>query len=763
MVRSRQQTTVVAVFILILPAIALWTLYSERTQEMRVYFANALSPTATRCTNRSSSTPSGSQFQMKIDVLEPEIVDAFIKRGRLDAKTARKAPNNNNINSEILIIGVVTSTNIGSIDSITSFLRAYNASQVVIVGDVATDMQTMTHEAATDIYDDKRIHILGLREQYARYPDLAKALPSTGESRKNIGYVHALALGATYIWDFDRSIQDASKIPLLRKINNQKTTVLGPSLVGMMSAHEAVINPYLLYGPKEYVWPRGYPLSYTATRPFPFLSSMAATATPIPTATTKQRGRNNNNNQVAVDIVHVLPSRNADVDSVWQLQHSQVPLTWLPSRPLLGNTLVGIDPNKFSPYNAQSTLISRRAAWSLYLPHSVHARVSDVWRAYITQTILPLTNGIVAIAPPSVIQQQLQNPDSLNDGESPLHAQTTELIRFLDTYRRRLLRGYDAVTMMDDALDALIGLYATCAANSLFHDTSEVAAVVAWVKELRRLNVVEAPKVSLTNTLLTPRSNKNTDGVDTSNALVVMHLNWWHYDVVPLWRALHPEYHNVVYYCPDTFPCPSIAGIQVECLSKDVEGMFVYEGMFDAWRRHRGQYKYYLFMHDDAVVRPRFFRELFRNGTPSAPSSYPWSPDSQWSWTPQVKKSVELLQLEGVNVTCANGESVYSSMRSGQSDWYFIRDQDLGRMEALADRFRWAGLFHESAMPTLFACYIPDHHDYNLLTKWGENDRNNNTLYLEEFCAPGSPYDVTHPIKLKDRAGLESFFRARDC
>jgi hypothetical protein len=46
--------------------------------------------------------------------------------------------------------------------------------------------------------------------------------------------------------------------------------------------------------------------------------------------------------------------------------------------------------NVFAPYNAQATVHLKEAFWSMLLPMTVNGRVSDIWRSYITQSLLYL-------------------------------------------------------------------------------------------------------------------------------------------------------------------------------------------------------------------------------------------------------------------------------------------------------------------------------------------------------------------------------------
>lgn len=52
----------------------------------------------------------------------------------------------------------------------------------------------------------------------------------------------------------------------------------------------------------------------------------------------------------------------------------------------------------------QATLHFPPAYWGMLLPVTVHGRVSDIWRSYFTQALLPSTGAVTAFAPPWVEQ-----------------------------------------------------------------------------------------------------------------------------------------------------------------------------------------------------------------------------------------------------------------------------------------------------------------------------------------------------------------------
>ena len=92
-----------------------------------------------------------------------------------------------------------------------------------------------------------------------------------------------------------------------------------------------------------------------------------------------------------------------------------------------------IPENVVTPYNAQATLHFYDAFWALYLPVTVAGRVSDIWRSYFTQSILPSLGLSIGFLPrPLVIQNR--NPHSyIGDfkAEIPLYLKSFQLAKFV--------------------------------------------------------------------------------------------------------------------------------------------------------------------------------------------------------------------------------------------------------------------------------------------------------------------------------------------
>ena len=118
-----------------------------------------------------------------------------------------------------------------------------------------------------------------------------------------------------------------------------------------LTAAASVVNPYLLFGSNEYIWPRGYPIDWVKEREFPRIVNY----------------NNDDNTPHKIDVIQIMQDIDPDVDALWRLQYGVDNFQWLPMK-VLENTIIGIHPSNMAPFNAQATLLSQRALSFAYLP-----------------------------------------------------------------------------------------------------------------------------------------------------------------------------------------------------------------------------------------------------------------------------------------------------------------------------------------------------------------------------------------------------------
>ena len=186
-----------------------------------------------------------------------------------------------------------------------------------------------------------------------------------------------------------------------------------------LTSELSTTTPYLLYGSSDFIWPRRLPLEHLSEREFPSI--------------VKSEGLLDD---VQTDVVQVIQDYDPDVNALSRLQNSKsLPMDWKPSAVLKDHTnLIGIHPSRMTPFNAQATVLSRRALAIAFLPATVHGRVSEIWRSYIIQYFLARAvnpsavafSGTVAFSGASVMHNQSKHNYKADfNAESQARSSTT--------------------------------------------------------------------------------------------------------------------------------------------------------------------------------------------------------------------------------------------------------------------------------------------------------------------------------------------------
>ncbi|CAL1173558.1 unnamed protein product [Cladocopium goreaui] len=145
---------------------------------------------------------------------------------------------------------------------------------------------------------------------------------------------------------------------------------------------------------------------------------------------------------------------------------------------------MAIPPQFFTPYNAQATVHLYEAFWGLLLPVTVHGRVSDIWRAYLTQKLLWDVGQLVTFLPPYVVHDRVAH-DYLKDfqSETDLQLKSTALVQFLSQW------SSNAPTLLERIEQLWAALYARG-----FVELGDVRLAQAWILDLLAVGY-EFPKL----------------------------------------------------------------------------------------------------------------------------------------------------------------------------------------------------------------------------------------------------------------------------
>jgi len=282
---------------------------------------------------------------------------------------------------------------------------------------------------------------LSFQEQSALPFSLAGLLPSGHYARKNLGYLHAMRVGADCIYETD---DDNAPLP---------GWAPRPAGVAAVRAEPSPwLNVYRLFS-DELIWPRGFPLGMVAD---PSTHRIAQEA------------------EVRVDapIQQGLADGSPDVDAVWRLvlgrdfRFRGGPSVWLPR-------------GTWCPFNSQSTWWRPRAYPLMYLPSFCSFRMTDIWRSFVAQRCLWEMGAGLVFHGAEVVQRR--NPhDLMRDfrDEVPGYLGNETIVRLLSGTP---LREGDAA-----AGENLLRCYERLSGSGFF-PAAELKLVEAWRNDVERL------------------------------------------------------------------------------------------------------------------------------------------------------------------------------------------------------------------------------------------------------------------------------------
>jgi hypothetical protein len=275
--------------------------------------------------------------------------------------------------------------------------------------------------AAYDIAgaDPNRLVFLdrGAQEALAKDCTFIGQLPWNHFGRKNVGFLYAIARGAKTIWDFD---DDNVLLP-----NAQLPDLVGGNAVlsVMVPANHAhaVYNPYPKMGaPSMPSWPRGQPLD-TIKNDATYSAELVPQQLPA----------------AQIGAIQSLAQNDPDMDAIYRLTQ---PIPFEFTAP--AGLLVRIPNGVRAPFNAQACLWNHDALWGMLLPITVHGRVSDIWRSYMTQTLMERVGQALVFSAPLVAQyRNAHNYLADFNAEQHLYMRSGALVEFLRRYANRSWRA----------------------------------------------------------------------------------------------------------------------------------------------------------------------------------------------------------------------------------------------------------------------------------------------------------------------------------
>ena len=283
----------------------------------------------------------------------------------------------------------------------------------------------------------KNITFLSIKDQKKLNFEINKNLPYNHYSRKNIGYLYAIKMGADIIYDTDDDnipYKDWS-FPKFETKN-------------YITCNKKFLNIYK-YFTKEKVWPRGYPLSEINK---------------------KQKISIKRTTKTKIGIWQGLADIEPDVDAIFRLTKEKQ-IIFNKKSPIV------LDKKTYCPINSQNTVWNKEFFPFLYLPSTVSFRFTDILRGYIAQRLVRQTDHHLGFTKSTVYQERNVH-DFMKDfrDEIEVYLNTEPIIKIIDNLN--LGKNY---------LKNLEKIYKELEKNN-FIQPEELTLCRAWVKDLNNIN-----------------------------------------------------------------------------------------------------------------------------------------------------------------------------------------------------------------------------------------------------------------------------------
>ena len=522
-----------------------------------------------------------------------------------------------------------------------------------------------------------------------------------------------------------------------------------------LTSNAVAVNPYLLFGSSEFIWPRGYPLQLLQKREMPKIVKIDSSQV----SSHEIFENKSKDTNYDLDVIQVMQNIDPDVDAIWRLQNGVDNFKWLSSKTLKeSHVIIGIHPLKMAPFNAQATILSRRATTIAYLPWTVHGRVSDIWRSYIMQYLLTRgTRGAIGFIGSANVNHFRNKHNFMADynAEIQLYEQTLSLIRYLDTRKIKnnlsCSLGEEYISLMDD-------LYMRG-----FIEKGDVQSSIIWANMMLHNSFMISDSCT-TEQHNTTNNNINTNNDDINNRnsiyqsntkdiIAVLHINAGWFENIPLWMALHShKFLNVQIYVPKSSHCHPLSGFQIHCISSDPRGFLAYESIIHTierlviWKQDNEVQNVagFLFLHEDVIWKSNINFDKSRTSIID-----PLDKKTDWWWTNE--EGMGLPALERYN-------SKHTPVRAfhGQSDFFFISFNDAIIFAIMGKQMKENSVFLEIAVPSILHSGVTNAVDqpFNLYTQWDESTRMDISNTLNHFCTIENHFDIAHPVKLSSLAGI---------
>jgi len=301
--------------------------------------------------------------------------------------------------------------------------------RLVVIGDMKTPRNWHWHNAI----------FLGVDSPESRAFSLSSALPFNHYSRKMLGYLHAVKLGAETIVDTDDD-------------NIPKEDWVFPAFDGNFDCaadNMGFVNIYKHFTDRH-IWPRGLPLRLINDK-----RSLQKALLPQNTR---------------VGVWQGLADEDPDVDAIYRLT-SDEPCYFASRNPIV------LNKGTISPFNSQNTVFRKELFTLLYLPAFVTFRFTDILRSFVGLPIMWLYGYGLGFTNATVVQKRNVH-DYFHDflSEIPMYQHGENVIEIV---RSATSAGRSIAENLRLAYDAL-------RRNGVVPD-EELKTLECWLKDMEGL------------------------------------------------------------------------------------------------------------------------------------------------------------------------------------------------------------------------------------------------------------------------------------
>lgn len=275
---------------------------------------------------------------------------------------------------------------------------------------------------------------------------LTKLLPWNTYARKMLGYLAAFGEGATWVRETD---DDNHPYDAFFEEPSVGTVCRIP-----LNTHDW-LNVYTLFTHRN-IWPRGYPLDLVGAsfhgEDVQFVESMS-------------RG---------TLVFQALADGDPDVDAIYRLVAPDTSSVTFERR-----MPVALPAGTWSPFNSQATTWPRSLLPLMYLPSTCSFRMTDIWRSYVAQRLMPSLEATLVVTPATVFQERNEH-DLMRDFEQEIEGYVGY------TAIRKVLTEVDVHGGEESLLADLEMCYAALVEHG-FLDSKEMTILEAWVDDVERV------------------------------------------------------------------------------------------------------------------------------------------------------------------------------------------------------------------------------------------------------------------------------------